>query len=32
MWVKKLQLDSDMELWIGSKLRKEYDKSVHLLI
>ena len=32
MWVKKLQLDSDMELWTGSKLGKEYDKSVHLLI
>jgi len=29
MWVKKLQLESDMELWTGSKLGKGYDKSVH---
>ena len=29
MWVKKHQLEPDMEQVIGSKLRKEYDKAVH---
>ena len=27
MWVKKQQLDPDVEQWIGSKLRKEYNKA-----
>ena len=26
---KKQQLEPDMEQWIGSKLRKEYDKAVY---
>ena len=29
MQVKKLQLESDMERWTGSKLRKEYIKAVY---
>ena len=29
MWVKKQQLEPDMEQLIGSKLGKEYVKSVH---
>ena len=29
MWVKKHQLEPDMEQVIGSKLRKEYDKAVY---
>src|SRR5574337_1186472 len=29
MWVKKQQLEPDMEKWIGSKLEKEYVKAVH---
>ena len=28
MWVKKQQLDPDVQQWIGSKLRKEYNKAV----
>ena len=28
MWVKKQQLELDMEQWTGSKLGKEYDKAV----
>ena len=29
MWVKKQQLELDMEQWSGSKLGKEYDKAVY---
>ena len=29
MWVKKQQLEPDMEQLIGSKLLKEYDKAVY---
>jgi len=29
MWVKKQQLEPDMEQWTGSKLGKEYDKTVY---
>ena len=29
MWVKKQQLELDMEQWTGSKLGKEYDKAVY---
>ena len=29
MQVKKQQLEPDMELWTGSKLRKEYIKAVY---
>ena len=29
MWVKKQQLESDMEQWTGSKLGKERNDSVH---
>ena len=29
MQVKKQQLESDMEQWTGSKLRKEYVKDVY---
>jgi len=29
MQVKKQQLESDMEEWIGSKLGKEYIKAVY---
>ena len=29
MWVKKQQLEPDMEQWTGSKLGKEYNKAVH---
>ena len=29
MQVKKQQLEPDMEQWTGSKLRKEYVKSVY---
>ena len=29
MWVKKQQLELDMEQLIGSKLGKEYDKAVY---
>ena len=29
MWVKKQQLELDMEQWTGSKLGKEYGKSVY---
>ena len=29
MWVKKQQLEPDMEQWIGSKLEKEYTKAVN---
>ena len=29
MWVKKQQLELDMEQWTGSKLGKEYVKSVY---
>ena len=29
MWVKKQQLEPDMEQWIGSKLEKEYVKAVY---
>ena len=29
MWFKKQQLELDMELWNGSKLRKEYVKAVY---
>ena len=29
MWVKKQQLEPDMEQWIGSKLGKEYVKAVY---
>ena len=29
MWVKKQQLEPDMEHWIGSKLGKEYDKAIY---
>ena len=29
MWVKKQQLEPDMEQWTGSKLGKEYDKAVY---
>ena len=29
MWVKKQQLEPDMEQWKGSKLGKEYVKAVH---
>ena len=29
MWVKKQQLESDMEQLTGSKLGKEYDKAVY---
>ena len=28
MWVKKQELELDMEQWTGSKFRKEYDKTV----
>ena len=28
MWVKKQQLESEMEQWTGLKLRKEYVKAV----
>ena len=28
MWVKKQQLELDMEQWTGSKLGKEYIKAV----
>ena len=31
MWVKRLQLEPDMEQLTGSKLRKEYDKAVYCL-
>ena len=27
MWVKKEQLELDMEQWTGSKLEKEYDEA-----
>ena len=29
MWVKKKQLELDMEQWTGSKLGKEYVKAVY---
>ena len=29
MWVKKQQLEPDMEQWTGSKLGKEYLKAVY---
>ena len=29
MWVKKQQLESDMEQWTGSRLGKEYVKAVY---
>ena len=29
MWVKKQQLEPDMEQWIGSKLEKQYTKAVN---
>ena len=29
MQVKKQQLEQDMEQWAGSKLRKEYVKSIY---
>ena len=29
MQVKKQQLEMDMEQWTGSKLEKEYDKTVY---
>ena len=29
MWVKKQQLESDMEQWTGSKLRKQYVKVLY---
>ena len=29
MWVKKQQLEPDMEQWTGTKLGKEYDKAVY---
>ena len=29
MWVKKQQLEPDMEQWTGSKLGKEYNKAVY---
>ena len=29
MWVKKQQLEPDMEQWTGSKLGKEYVKAVY---
>ena len=29
MWVKKQQLESDMEQWTGSRLGKEYVKTVY---
>ena len=29
MWIKKQQLDSDMEKWTGSKLVKEYNKAIY---
>ena len=29
MWVKKQQLELDMEQWTGSKLEKEYVKTVY---
>ena len=29
MWVKKQQLEPNMEQWAGSKLGKEYNKAVH---
>ena len=29
MWVKKQQLESDMEQQVGSKLRKDYGKVVY---
>ena len=32
MQVKKQQLEQDNEQWTGSKLGKEYDKAVTLLI
>ena len=28
MWVKKQQIESEMEQWTGLKLRKEYVKAV----
>ena len=30
MWVKKPQLEPDIEQWTGSKLAKEYIKAVYL--
>ena len=30
MWVKKQQLEPDMEQLIGSKLVKEYEKAVYV--
>ena len=32
MWVKKQQLEPDMEQWTGSKLGKDYIKAVNLFI
>ena len=29
MWVKKQQLESEMEQWTGLKLRKEYVKAIY---
>ena len=29
MWVKKQQLEPDMEQWTGSKLGKEYNKVIY---
>ena len=29
MWVKKQQLQPDMEQWTGSKLRKKYVKAIY---
>ena len=29
MWVKKQQLEPDMEQLLGSKLGKEYDKAIY---
>ena len=29
MWIKKQQLELDIEQWTGSKLGKEYDKAVY---
>ena len=29
MWVKKQQLEPDMEQWTGSKFGKEYDQAVY---
>ena len=29
MWVKKKQLELDMEQWTGSKLGKEYVKAIY---